>query len=641
MTAQNASMPGPPTRKELAGELYEVVGDLIEHLRDSRRRSLPDLQGVTGGAAASAVNLVDYVAVRGLDIRNLQRGLASLGVSSLGHMESDVMEHLVAVRATLAAVLAQDGSDERPTGQLEAGTRSSSAAPDSVSVDPVPSVSPGTALLARNTEEIFGPALAHRNTRIMVTLPSEAAEDHDLVRDYVTSGTDLARINCAHDGPGRWSRMIQNVRAAGEAAGRGVKIAMDLGGPKLRTGPIQPGPRVRRIKPRRDVSGAVVEPARAWLVPRDHPTDPTPAALDGGLSSIPVNDVLWLQGLGEGEDVSIRDARGSRRRLRVLAVHADRVLVESRKSVSFATGLELTDVRGAVAIVDELPVAEMSFRVREGDLITLTRDMAPTDAADGAPVVIGCSLPEAFEDAEAGQRVLIDDGKLGTAIRSVDPDRMVVEVTRCRPGGVKLKAEKGLKFPDTSLRLSALSPQDRENLPFVAEHADILQLSFARSPQDVDDLLEALARIQGAEIDVVLKIETVSGFQSLPQMLLRILGRTGCAVMIARGDLAVEARFERLVELQEEIIWLCEAARVPVVWATQVLESQARSGLPSRAQVTDAGAGQRAECVMLNKGPLISGAIATLDSILGRMDGHLSKKADLLRRLESWDPQLR
>ncbi|ROZ65671.1 hypothetical protein EDL96_00845 [Kocuria soli] len=217
--------------------------------------------------------------------------------------------------------------------------------------------------------------------------------------------------------------------------------------------------------------------------------------------------------------------------------------------------------------------------------------------------MIGCSLPEAFDDAEVGQRVLIDDGKLGTVIRSVDPDRMVVEVTRCRPGGVKLKAEKGLNFPDTSLRLSALSPQDREKLPFVAEHADILQLSFARSPQDIDDLLEALARIQGAEIDVVLKIETVSGFQSLPQMLLRMLGRTGCAVMIARGDLAVEAGFERLVELQEEIIWLCEAARVPVVWATQVLESQARSGLPSRAEVTDAGAGQRAECVMLNKGP--------------------------------------
>ncbi|ROZ65672.1 hypothetical protein EDL96_00850 [Kocuria soli] len=377
MTAPNASMPAPPTRTELAGELYEVVGDLIEHLRDSRRRSLTDLQGATGGAAASAVNLVDYVAVRGLDIRDLQRGLASLGVSSLGPMESDVMEHLVAVRATLAAVLAQDGSDERPTGQLEAGTRSSSAAPDSVSVDPVPSVSPGTALLAKNTEEIFGPASAHRNTRIMVTLPSEAAEDPDLVRDYVTSGMDVARINCAHDGPDRWSRMIRNGRAAGEAAGRGVKIAMDLGGPKLRTGPILPGPRVRRIKPRRDVSGAVVEPARAWLVPRDHPTDPTPAALDGDLSSIQLNDVLWLQGLRDGEDVSIREARGSRRRLRVLAVHADRVLVESRKSVSFATGLELTDVRGAVAIVDELPAAEMSFRVREGDLITLTRDTSP------------------------------------------------------------------------------------------------------------------------------------------------------------------------------------------------------------------------------------------------------------------------
>jgi pyruvate kinase len=103
--------------------------------------------------------------------------------------------------------------------------------------------------------------------------------------------------------------------------------------------------------------------------------------------------------------------------------------------------------------------------------------------------------------------------------------------------------------------------------------------------------------------------------------------------MIARGDLAVECGFERLAEVQEEILWMCEAAHVPAIWATQVLESLAKEGLPSRAEVTDAAMAHRAECVMLNKGPYIVDAVKALDDILRRMHGHQAKKQPMLRRL--------
>ena len=106
--------------------------------------------------------------------------------------------------------------------------------------------------------------------------------------------------------------------------------------------------------------------------------------------------------------------------------------------------------------------------------------------------------------------------------------------------------------------------------------------------------------------------------------------------MIARGDLAVEVGAERLAEVQEEVLWLCEAAHVPAIWATQVLESLAKKGFPSRAEITDAAMGARAECVMLNKGPRIVDAITTLDVILQRMAAHQDKKTPLLRRLPSW-----
>ena len=103
--------------------------------------------------------------------------------------------------------------------------------------------------------------------------------------------------------------------------------------------------------------------------------------------------------------------------------------------------------------------------------------------------------------------------------------------------------------------------------------------------------------------------------------------------MIARGDLAVECGYERLAELQGEILCLSEAAHIPVIWATQVLESLAKTGRPSRAEISDAAMGERAQCVMLNKGSHILEAIEMLDDILKRMQGHQSKKRPLLRQL--------
>jgi pyruvate kinase len=85
--------------------------------------------------------------------------------------------------------------------------------------------------------------------------------------------------------------------------------------------------------------------------------------------------------------------------------------------------------------------------------------------------------------------------------------------------------------------------------------------------------------------------------------------------------------------VQEEILWLCEAAHVPVIWATQVLENLAKTGSPSRAEVTDAAMGVRAECVMLNKGPFVTDAVRFLSGVLERMQAHQHKKRTMLRKL--------
>ncbi|MGX5357080.1 pyruvate kinase [Kocuria sp. KH4] len=603
-------------RQERAAELLDRVLALVEVVAAARRAAVPELERVTPRHRRSALNLVDYVAVRSQDVRDLQRDLSALGLSSLGRMEAGVMTHLTAVVETLQV--------------LAARTDEVFAAPDPGIGLEEPEL-PGAEVLRRNTAALLGPGREDRGTRIMVTLPSEAAGDRRLVESMVRAGLDVARINCAHDGPEQWEAMIGHVRAAERATGHEVRVAMDLAGPKLRTGPVEPGPQVEKIKPVRDSRGRVTVPAHLWL------GDPDPG-VDDDAPAVPVADPAWTAARVPGERLRLKDARGSGRTLRVLEATGPGVLAECSKTVYFATGLAVEAEDGTEGVLGELPALEQFLRVHTGDVLVLTRDMTPAPVRAQGPHRIGCSLPEAFTDAREGQPVWLDDGRIRCRITAVSPEEIELAVLQAAPGGTKLRAGKGINLPETDLRIPALTDEDRAHLPFVAEHADAVNMSFVRSRQDVGDLLEELEAVGRRELDITLKIETVGGFQALPLMLLEAMRWQDVGVMIARGDLAVEAGFERLAEVQEEILWLCEAGHVPVVWATQVLESLAKKGLPSRAEVTDAAMGQRAECVMLNKGPFVVDAIEALDDILVRMEGHAHKKSDMLRRLHAWAP---
>jgi pyruvate kinase len=156
---------------------------------------------------------------------------------------------------------------------------------------------------------------------------------------------------------------------------------------------------------------------------------------------------------------------------------------------------------------------------------------------------------------------------------------------------------------------------------------------FLRRPEDVAELIHELDSLEVSHTGIILKIANRPAVEALPQILLNAMGWPKIAAMVARGDLGVEIGFERMAEIQDEILWLCEAAHVPVIWATQVLESLAKRGLPSRAEVTGAAMAGRAECVMLNKGPHILLALDFLGDVLARMKGHQTKKSALMRKL--------
>jgi pyruvate kinase len=110
-------------------------------------------------------------------------------------------------------------------------------------------------------------------------------------------------------------------------------------------------------------------------------------------------------------------------------------------------------------------------------------------------------------------------------------------------------------------------------------------------------LRERLVALGAGHLGLVLKGETRRGFEALPEILFAALAAPAAGIMIARGDLALERGRERLADVQEEILWDCARAHMPVVRATQVRETLARSGRPSRTGITDAAMGGRAECV--------------------------------------------
>lgn len=606
-------------------ELLEELESLQDELLKIEADSSQALNQVNINYLSGALNLLHYLGLRRHDLRPLQTKLSNLGLSSLGRSEAHVLKTLYSITTLLRRALGLV-VQEFPTSLVIHSPA-------------------GLDLLQRNANNLFGKSASNREVRIMVTLPSEAALNYSLVKDLLLYGMNCARINCAHDEPKIWEDMINQIRQAQRETGRHCRILMDLSGPKLRTGDIMPGPAVVKWKPKRDAYGHVVSPARIWLYPEDHETT-CPANAD---AILPICG-NWLMQASVHDIIEFVDARGAGRSLKLVGRVGNGFWAEAHQTSYVTTGQELHLVRtpssghprkmGKSGRVGTVPHSHGPIILYRGDMLILTRDGVPGKPAEIdengyllKAASISCSFPQVFSCINPGERVLIDDGRIGGIVRNVSAEEIHMEITLARDSGEKLLADKGVNFPDSQLQIDGLTDQDIDNLPFIAQHADMVGLSFIRKPEDINTLQKKLKELDAHDLGIILKIENRQAFECLPDLLFTLMRSSNVGIMIARGDLAVECGYERLAELQEEILWLAEAAHLPVVWATQVLEELAKNGKPSRAEITDAAMSERAECVMLNKGPHILDAIRTLDNILQRMREHQQKKIPLLRRL--------
>lgn len=482
-------------------------GALLIRMRDLgqrvRRKAAPRLKawGATierPSFKGAAENLAHYLALRSEDLSSLQLELSERGLSSLGRCEAEVLKSLDAVTEALVRICGHKASCFPLVGWKRARD--------------VP--------LLEQVEAIFGPDPSGPRSRIMVTLGTQTADDPSIVEALIANGADCVRINCAHDAPDVWIRMIENTRNAARKLQRDCRILMDLAGPKIR----------------------------------------------------------------------IADVTASKKR-----VHRD-------------------------------------------DRLCLVATAPPEK--ERWPIIVS-SHKEPFKHLARGHKVTIDDGKASCIVEERTRTRIVLRVEAAGPKGVRLKPGKGLNFPDLELGIPPLTEKDLADLDFVAKQADIVGYSFVQRPADIQLLQSELtARLgKGRLPPLIIKVETRLGVANLPDLIVAAASRQPTAVMIARGDLAVELGLLQMSEIQEQLLWLCEAAHVPVVWATQVLDNLLKTGIPSRAEATDAAMAQRAECVMLNKGEHAVEAVRFLDSILHRMDKHVVKKSALLGPLSVWAPK--
>ena len=391
----------PPS---LIGELRSIHESVVQagDACAAYLKAMPEAQ------RASALNLVHYMALRRHDLRHAQMLLASHGLSSLGRTESHVRESLETVLHVLHS--------------LEGTLWESGLNAEAVTLEM------GEALLTAHTDALLGPPPPGRTVRIMVTMPGEADADYLLVRDLLAAGMDCMRINCAHDGAATWERIIHHLGRAKRELKRDCLICMDIAGPKLRTGPIEQGPAVLKIKPRRDTHGHVTKPAVIALVPVSQLR-----AVSGSVDAVLPIDGDLPSALSIGDAIEFDDARGRSRRLIVRARDGALVVAELDRTAYVVCGTLLRfggSVGDLTRRVVDIPPIQQALVLKKGDTLLLTPESLPGQPAvlddhDRVllPARIGVTLPEVFRDVQPGEAIWFDDGKIGSVVRAVDPSR--------------------------------------------------------------------------------------------------------------------------------------------------------------------------------------------------------------------------
>jgi pyruvate kinase len=569
----------------------------------------------------SLQNVRAYVKLRSLDVREMQSNLTKIGLSSLGRAQSCVIDSInqdiVILSKLLNEEYTQTSADKKALTFKEAQE------------------------VMIQKSKIFGRLSENFKTKVMVTLPSEAKESPELIHELIAHGTSVFRINTAHDDALTWNTMAQIIKDENKKQDRNVKIYVDLAGPKNRTASI-----VKVFIPFK--IGSWREPKRVEILPMRVPHAITRKGNKDKLGSdtepvLVVSDALF-ELCKSSVEIEIDDFERDRNQFYKLIQEDGKIFIHANKKITIFedTTLQIAhDDTSTASALYSMELLPQEIRLFRGDKIIITKEDIQGCADfeyDGMnyEAVIGCTNKEIFPYVKVGDDIFIDDGKIGCKVFATDKIGVLCDVFLAKESGTALREEKGINFPNTDLQLSAITPTDEKNFEDIVDFADIIGISFAQSADDIEMLQSMLLSKNKSSTAIAPKIETKSALENLPQILEQLIKWENYALMIARGDLAIEIGFDNLPYIQEEIFGICEAAHVPVIYATQILEGKMKNNLPSRAEVTDAAFAQRADCVMLNKGPFVVDTVVSIKNILRKVHTQFQKNRQLLSVCETW-----
>ena len=284
----------------------------------------------------------------------------------------------------------------------------------------------------------------------------------------------------------------------------------------------------------------------------------------------------------------------------------------------------LLDLQGPKIRIGRLPGGAVELVAGATFTLTTLPDVSSVDR-------VSVSYAGFADDVGPGERLLLDDGQLQLTVIS----KTATDVTCQVLVGGQLKDRKGLNIPGVVLSVPALSSKDLNDLAFgIAHGVDWVAMSFVQRPEDIDGLRAAIHRL-GSDLPIIAKIEKPQAVQALEAILSRTDG-----VMVARGDLGVEVPAEDVPMLQKRIITACNRRGIPVITATQMLESMIQSPRPTRAEASDVANAvlDGTDAVMLS-GETASGAFpieaaATMRRIIDITELQAPRRWDLQRRTE-------
>jgi len=564
----------------------------------------------------SLVNMFHYLKLREKDNIELQDRLTKMGLSSLGRSQPHILHSL----DLIIEILSKCQNVERQKGDAQL------------------SVDEAEAIMAKRAAMFGGePKPKKRSeTKIMLTLPSEAAKTPQMIEEFATAGVGIFRINTAHDSSLEWGIMAAKIAELNQNLHpqNKLKIYVDLAGPKIRTG------KIRKVKGELKVD----IDKKIYITQKSDEDNFVKVPIDA--CNIEVSGEFYKKAKKEKTLTLLADD-DKHRTLKVLSSEKGFIICELSKKAKINENTLLAIEKKKKLFASEilnLPEVTETIRLVDGDMLFLSLEdiegHSQINSESGRmiePAAIYCTQQEFVKDAKVGDKVFIDDGKIGLTVVEKKSNGLLCKVVQVKLKGETLKEEKGINFPDSKTLVDAITEEDAKNLNSVVEFADILGISFAQSDRDIIALKDLLKTKNKEHIAIVAKIETKLAVQNLPSILMALMYHEFSAIMIARGDLAIEVEFENMSYLQEEILDLCEAAHTPVIFATQVLENQMKNNLPSRAEITDAAFAQRADCVMLNKGAFALNTIKKLEFILSRMHTIFKKNRLLLGTCEIWN----